>query len=78
MSKEHLFIDVKMWLEEDGDGQPKSIRYDYKLPNPENEMIVELYKMFLETLCSEIAQLDAATEILSILGGTNEEDRDNS
>lgn len=79
MSKEHLFIKCEMWVEEGEDGQPKGVRYAYKLPDVDNDMIIDLYKMFFETLCSEIAQIDGAERILEeIPGALDEEDRDNS
>jgi hypothetical protein len=74
MSKEHLFIKCEMWVEEGEDGQPKGIRYSYKLPDVYNDMIIELYKTFLETLCAEIAKLEGATEILGILSERVDED----
>jgi len=77
MSEEVLFVRCEMWVEKGDDGKPQSVRYSYRLPDIENELIADLYEMFLESLCAEIAQLAGAEKLLSILGGGNEEDRDN-
>jgi len=77
MSKEHLFVRLEMWVEENEEGQPCGVRYSYDLPDIENEMIMDLYKIFLESLCSEIAQVKGAENILDLLVIREEKDYEN-
>ena len=67
--KEHIFLSCAVWALEDEDGKLAGIKYDYNLPEIEDEAQLEIYKLFLESLCKEIAKLPGAADILIILSG---------
>jgi len=69
MSEEKLKIGFVLWVDDfKEDGEPKEVKYSYEFPDIENETIVGLYRVFLETICMEIAKLEGALDVLDILG----------
>ncbi len=64
MAKEELFIKLKMWAEIDDDGSIANVRYKYKLPNIDSDLVIELYGIFLETLCGRIATLEGSDKLI--------------
>ena len=76
MAKDKLEIGFVLWVEDfDEEGEPKEVKYSYEFPVIENETTIELYKLFLETICLEVAKLDGATNILGILAGKVDADQ---
>jgi hypothetical protein len=75
VNKEHLFIRLEMWVEEGEDGDPCGVRYAYTLPSIDSELIIDLYSMFIESFCNELAKLSGAEKVLEFLayGGKREE-----
>ena len=65
MSKEQLFVKLRMWAEIDDDGGIAEVRYKYTLPKIDSDLVVELYRMFFETLCDEISTLEGVEKLLS-------------
>ena len=74
MDKEHLFIKAEMWVVEGEDGKIDSTRYRYELPEIAGEFMIELYRLFLESLCKEIAKVPGAKDLLGLYMNLEEED----
>jgi hypothetical protein len=64
MVKEQLFVKLKMWAEIDDDGSIANVRYKYKLPKIDSDLVIELYGIFLETLCGRIATLEGSEKLM--------------
>jgi hypothetical protein len=68
MSEEHLFINLKMWIVVDEDGDWK-VRYKYMLPEITHEVHADMYRIFFETLCDEVAKKENSATIYKMLVG---------
>lgn len=58
MSEEYLFIDCKMWVVDEGEEEAPQfkIKYDYRIPELDSDLSVELMAAFFETMATEIAK----------------------
>ena len=64
---EKLFVKLRMWAEIDDDGSIANIRYKYKLPAIDSDLVLELYRIFFETLCGKIASLGGVEHLVDTI-----------
>ncbi|MHA2344736.1 MAG: hypothetical protein ACXADW_23010 [Candidatus Hodarchaeales archaeon] len=76
MAEEELFVKIRMWAEINDDGSIANVRYKYKLPKIDSDLVLELYGIFLETLCGEIATLEGSEKLLEKAETVEEIDED--
>ena len=60
---EELFVKLRMWAEIDDDGSIANVRYKYKLPKIDSDLVIELYGIFLNTLCGQLASLEGSENL---------------
>ncbi len=65
MAKEELFLKLRLWAEIDDVGSIAGVRYKYKLPKMDSDLVVELYRIFFETLCEEMSTLEGLENLLA-------------
>jgi hypothetical protein len=74
MAEEELFIKLRLWAEIDDDGSIASVRYKYKVPVIDSDLVVELYGIFFETLCDRLSTLEGSEKLLGWKVDTTNDD----
>lgn len=66
MGEEKLFVKIKFWAVINDDGGIDSVRYTYKLPEIDSDLVLELYRTLIVTLCSALANVKGAEKFLDL------------